>query len=185
VSCAVSCNTAEFARPAPKTRKAPSSNAKTPATRRSFAERVTVDVAETAMTTSVLALGKSLPRSGNMPSLAGRSPGSQRPAFSRLRNALAFPGIGIAKGGRFVEKEASEPWLIAMPPSGFSGWFSRCCPEHHCPKPHKSSLPDERSSPLYSRGVGRDCSALFGSAASHSHLLPGPFPDQGTIQYCR
>jgi len=48
--------------------------------------------------------------------------------------------------------------------------------------PAKFLLPDGRPSLLYSRGVGRDCSALIGSAASHSHLLTGPFPDQRTIQ---
>lgn len=184
MSCAVSCSTAEFARPAPNTRKAPSSSAKTPATRRSFAERVTEDVVETAMTTSVQALGKPLPRSGDMPSSAGRSPGSWRPAFSRLRNTLAFPGYQHRERWTIRRKEASGPWLIAVPPSGFSGWFSRCGRSTIAPYPHKSSPPDERSSPLYSRGVGRDCSALFGSAASHSHLLPDPFPDPGTIQYC-
>jgi hypothetical protein len=50
------------------------------------------------------------------------------------------------------------------------------------PPPRTSFRPDGRSSLLYSRGVGRDCSALIGSAASHSHLLPDPSPDPGTIQ---
>lgn len=182
MSCAVSCSTAELARPALNTRKAPISSAQTPATRRSFAERVIEDVLETAMTTSVQALGKSLPRSGKMPSSAGRSPGSQRPACYRLRGALTFPGFGITKSGRFVEIEASTPsdrdatqWLfrpvLRTWPAGTIA-----------PVPSPSFRADERPSPLYSRGVGRDCSALNGSTASHSHLLPDPFPDPGTIQ---
>jgi len=139
-------------------------------------------VLETAMTTSVQALGKSLPRSGKMPSSVGRSPGSQRPACYRLRVALTFPGFGITKSGRFVEIEASTPsardatqWLfrpvLRTWPAGTIA-----------PVPSPSFRADERPSPLYSRGVGRDCSALNGSTASHSHLLPDPFPDPGTIQ---
>jgi hypothetical protein len=153
VSCAVSCSTAEFARPAPNTRKAPSSSAKTPATRRSFAERVTEDVVETAMTTSVQALGKSLPRSGDMPSSAGRSPGSWRPALSRLRNTLAFPGYQHRERWTIRRKEASGPWLIAMPPSGFSGWFSWCGSEHHCPMIH-TNPPDRMNVPRHSTVAG-------------------------------
>ena len=183
MSCAVSCSTAEFARPAPKTRKAPSSSAKTPATRRSFAERVTEDVVETAMTTSVQAAGK--PPLGGRYALIGWQVSWL--AASGVENACGSPSPSQApasrKGGRFVEKEASEPWLIAMPPSGFSGWFSEARFRHHCLHAQTSPRPDGRPSLLYSRGVGRDCSALIGSAASHSHLLPDPFPDPGTIQY--
>lgn len=165
MSCAVSCSTAEFARPAPKTRKAPSSSAKTPATRRSFAERVTEDVVETAMTTSVQAAGI-LPQIGrNALASAGRSPGSWRPAISRLRVALAFPGSCIAKGGRFVEKEASRPCLIAMPPSGFSDWFS-----WHDPK---APLPCVPRSPSDRMNVPRH-STVAGSAVIAAPYLGPP-----------
>lgn len=137
MSCAVSCSTAEFARPAPKTRKAPIRSAKTPATRRSFAERVTEDVEETAMTTSVQALGKPLPRSGEMPSSAGRSPGSRRRAsFNACGTFSPSRAKASQKGGRFVDREASGPGLSRCHPVAFPAGFPRHGLKHHCFVPH-------------------------------------------------
>ena len=184
MSCAVSCSTAEFARPALKTRNAPIRSAQTPATRRSFAERVTEDVAETAMTTSVQAAGRP-PRGGRHALIGWQVSWLAASGAFHPRGTLAFPGGGIAKGGRFLDREASSPGSSQRHPSGFSGRSSASSLRHHCPLRVLHAPPDGCPSLLYSRGVGRDCSALLGSAASHSHLLPGPFPDPGTIQYQR
>ena len=137
MSCAVSCSTAELARPAPNTRNAPISRAARPATRRSLEERVTEDVADAAMTTSVQAAGKFPIGRAPLPFTGWQVSWLAASGASALAGTLAFPGSGNMKRRTIRRQRGVRPRLIMSPPSGFSGFLRKEDARHH------ARIPDE------------------------------------------
>lgn len=118
----------------------------------------------------------SLPQLGVKPVTDGRSPGSQRQTGTITAPVRRFPSPSRRswqkrKGGRFVDKEASNPGRSLCHSSGFSGPSAHRTGHTTRPAMQGSSKPDGKPSLFYSRGVGCVWHALSGSTPSHSLLL--------------
>lgn len=125
-----------------------------------------------AKTTSVLATGIS-PQVGPMPVTDGRSPGSQVVA-QRPAVLPRLPGMcRDMRGGRFVDKEASNPGCSYRHSSGFSHPFQLSADRTMRSVAINLRRQDGRPSLQYSRGVGCVRLARHGSRPSHSLLLSG------------
>ena len=124
-----------------------------------------------AKTTSVLATGIA-PQVGTMPVTDGRSPGSQvvAPGASGP-SSPSRSSFATRRGGRFVEKEASNPGCSCRHSSGFSHPLRRQADRTTRSVAINLVRQDGRPSLQYSRGVGCVRPALYGSRPSHSLLL--------------
>lgn len=123
---------------------------------------------KTAMTTSVQAAGKTFPGRARLPSLAGRSPGSQRPASIDACGGPRLPGF-LHRERRTIRRRERRPALAYR---DATQWLFRKIQRlrsgHHCPFPRP--FLHRMGSPRHSTVAG---SAVI--AASKSGRVTFPF----------